>query len=444
MGLFLTLLYVMLSLLSPANMIPELAKYRVLVILSFITAFVSVPRFTLIPLVSRLSRQFWLVVAFILWLAFVWLPNHWLSGPFYTILQFMPDAIVYFFVIAHLRSPFRLAILRAVVAVATLYILFMGFSQYQLAGLAHTDMPYAMVWESDLLGPPRLRGLGVLGDPNIFGQFLLVQLPLLFVSNKPRGMGMGYLFAVPVALVFLVGLYLTGSRGALLGLLVMIGLYLQSRFKAVGTVIGLLLGTVTVVGVNVLGASRTISLQGGVDRLALWSDGIGILKHSPLWGIGYHAFSDNVRMTAHNSYLLCACESGLIGFFLWTGILVITLRQLHIVSRSAAAKAREHLVSPSAGAYPGEQPADPVVLARWAEAVKKSFIVYLFTAYFLSCTYQMVLYLLVGLGGAIFYMYTEQAGHAEPVFFEKWPRQSIAVCTAMLFVIWVSVHMRRF
>jgi O-antigen ligase len=401
-------------------------------ILSMLIILVSIPIYTLVPIISKLSLQFRLVVAFILWLAFVWIPNRWFYGPIFVILEFAPVVIVYFFLIAHLRSTFRLHLFRLVVTLVTLYILFMGVSQYKIAAATHTDMPYAMVWAGDdLETAPRLRGLGVLGDPNIFGQYLLALLPLLFVSNKPRGMRMGYLFAVPTALVVLTGVYMTGSRGALLGVLVLLGLYLQSRFKKAGLIAGLCLGIGGLIGINLLGMSRgSISVAGGEDRLMIWSEGIGLLKRSPLWGLGYTSFSDNVRATAHNSYLLCAVESGVIGLFLWMGIFVITIRQLQTVSRSAVAR-------------PGEQqPGDPV-LARWAEAVKKSVIVYLFTAYFLSCTYQMFLFVLIGLAGAIFCVYTEKEGRG-PVLFEKWARQTLIICMAVLVLIWVSVHSRLF
>ena len=36
-------------------------------------------------------------------------------------------------------------------------------------------------------------------------------------------------------------------------------------------------------------------------------------------------------MTAHNSFLLCAAELGLVGFFLWMSIIVVTMIQLNRV-----------------------------------------------------------------------------------------------------------------
>lgn len=429
MGLFFSLLYIALMLLSPAEMVPELAPYRVGVIASTMAVLCSIYTYTMAPIVSKLSLQFWLVVAFTLWLAAVWIPNRWFFGPIFVILEFTPNVIVYFLLIAHLRSPSRLHLLRLVVVGVSLYVLYMGFSQYPIAAATHTDMPYALVWGGDdEETPPRLRGLGVLGDPNIFAQYLLALFPMLFVSNRPRGMRFGYVFAVPIAILFLVAVYLTGSRGAILGVFVLIGLYLESRFKKKGLITGIILGVGGVIALNLSGMSRGITVGGGSDRLMLWSEGIGLLKTSPLWGLGYTSFADEVQMTAHNSYLLCAVEAGVIGLFFWMGIMLITIRQLRIVSNSVAAKPT-----------PGEKAPDPV-LARWAEAVKKSVIVYLFTAYFLSCTYQMFLYLLVGVAGAIFCAYSEKPEHPGPFRFLNWQRQALAFSVGILFLIWVSVH----
>ena len=38
-------------------------------------------------------------------------------------------------------------------------------------------------------------------------------------------------------------------------------------------------------------AGRQISLAGGADRLDLWSEGLTLLRSSPLWGIGFGLLS---------------------------------------------------------------------------------------------------------------------------------------------------------
>jgi len=87
----------------------------------------------------------------------------------------------------------------------------------------------------------------MLNDPNIFGQFVLLILPLLFVGKKKTGLGSGGFFVIPVALVLLFGVYLTISRGALTGLAVLICLYLVHRFKKAGSVASVVVGALSLV-----------------------------------------------------------------------------------------------------------------------------------------------------------------------------------------------------
>lgn len=432
MGLPLTLLYILYYFVSPTDLAPELKQLRLEWVLGVTTALVTISTFAMTSVMSKVSRQVMLMVAFVIWLAFVWIPNRWLFGPIVVIQDFTRIAVVYFFVLAHLRSTQRLHFLRVSLICASVFMVLMGLNQYGAAASTHTATPYVMVIEGDFLTPPRQRGLGVLGDPNTFGQYLLSLLPFLYVSNRPRGMSLvGYLVAIPTTALFLFAIYHTGSRGALIGLAVLVGLYMRDRFKGVGTTVAVLGGLTCILVYNTVHGARDISVSGGVDRLLLWSEGIGILKHSPIWGIGMHAFSDQVRMNAHNSFLLCACESGLIGFFLWVGLGVVTFRLLSAVINA----------KPGASETP-EQIFHSVLARRWAEAVQKSLVVYLCTSYFLSNTYHLFPYMLAGMAGAIYCLYIDGPAPREEVSFQGWARQAIFACSVLLVTVWVSVHLR--
>src|SRR5262249_3266951 len=159
----------------------------------------------------------------------------------------------------------------------------------------------------------RIRGLGVLHDPNALGQFLLMLLPMLFVSNAAdeRAGKAIYFLAIPISLFFLYGIYLTNSRGSALGVLVLIAILLTRRYRQIGIAAS---GIFAAIGVVALRSQpRSVSIEGGADRLMIWSDGLAMFKHSPLWGVGYYGFQEHSILTAHNSYLLCAAELGLIG-----------------------------------------------------------------------------------------------------------------------------------
>lgn len=427
MGLLVMLFYVSVSLLSPVEIFPSLTPYRVELVLAGIALLTSVPVFVIARTSSWNPQQFWLVVAFFMCVLGSWLPHLWIGGVISVITKFLPAGIVYFLAVLHLGAPKKLSLLRFVLVATALFILTMGFENYAIALVTQNSRPYVLVQLLDSgESKIRLQGLGILGDPNIFSQFLLILIPMLFVSKQPRGMGIGYFIAIPVALVFGVGIFLTGSRGALLGSVLLVGLVLRQRFPRVAPWISALLALGLIAGVK--GGGRSISIGGGMDRLALWSDGMGLFKRSPVWGHGYRSFADSVGMTAHNTFLLCAVETGFIGLFIFVGVLVVTLYQLGQVSK---------LLFRADGVSP-----EDLVLGRWAEAIRMSLTVYLFTGFFLSCTYQMPLFLLLGMSGAVYYAAALRLGKDKLPLSRNWPIWSLILSTAALLAIYIMIRLR--
>ena len=96
--------------------------------------------------------------------------------------------------------------------------------------------------------------------------------------------------------------------------------------------------------------------------------------------MGYGNFLEYNELVAHNSFVHCFAEVGLVGYFVWLAILALTWWQIGVVARSA----RE---------------ADPE-LARWAAAARLSLTAFLAAAFFLSRTYGVMLFLILGLATA--------------------------------------------
>jgi hypothetical protein len=74
---------------------------------------------------------------------------------------------------------------------------------------------------------------------------------------------------------------------------------------------------------------RGISAADGADRLEAWANGLEMFKSAPLFGIGFNAFTDLYEITAHNSFVLCLAELGLLGSTLWLALLVTTTTGLN-------------------------------------------------------------------------------------------------------------------
>ncbi len=419
MGLALVLAYIVLNLLSPAEMFPALAPYRVNLVLALVSVPPAVITRLMAPEIGKLRTQFILVVLFCGFVSGSWFPHGGLRANLNAFLDLMPNVIVYFVGVVQFRSSSRLKYLRAALVLVAIFVMAKAFVQVPYVRATGVTTPYVLAGGmGDSIGV-RIRGLGMLNDPNIFAQFLLLLLPLLFVSTRETGPGPAYFFVIPLAMLLVVGVYFTGSRGAELGLVVIVGLAFITRFKRTGKAIAAVFVPLLLVAIKAT-STRTVSMAGGMDRLAIWSDGMSYFKGSPLWGIGFGGFLERNRFTAHNSYLLCAAELGTLGFFLWMSVIVVTLIQLHRVPQVVAKS-------------------NPI-LARWAVAVKIALGGYLFTSYFLSCTYSLPLFLLLGMAGAI--IVAAGGDQAVPLQGTNWPVRSLGFCGGLIVLIYVMLRLR--
>jgi O-antigen ligase len=99
--------------------------------------------------------------------------------------------------------------------------------------------------------------------------------------------------------------------------------------------------------------------------------------------VGYGFFTDNHVRTAHNSYILCFAELGLVGYFLWLSLLLVTILELYSLTK-----------------LPYEEEVDGE-LRIMGEALMLGMLTYLAASWFLSRTYAMTLYIVIGLAVAL-------------------------------------------
>jgi len=420
MGLPLVLIYIALNLLSPAEIVPVLAPFRPMLILALINVPLAVLGRLQAPEVGKLRTQFTLVLLFLGFACVAMLPHRMIGANLTTFLNLAPNVLAYFLVILSVRTPGRLRLLRTVLVVVAIFVLVNAILELPFALSAGVNTPYVLIqnpMSPNMSG--RIRGLGMLNDPNTFGQYILLILPMLFVAKRDTGLGIGWLATIPISILFVVAVFLTGSRGALLGFLVVVGLFLVRKLRTTGAIITTAFG-----GLGLLVAqayySRSISLQGGMDRLAIWSDGLSYFKSQPLWGIGPFTFTNQFGMTAHNSYLLVAAEMGFIGYFLWLSIIVVTFFQLSRVPQIVGKSNPE--------------------LARWAVALRISLGGYMFTSFFLSRSYELPLWMLLGMAGGV--IIAAGGDDAIPLRGTMWPLWSAILCVGVLGLIYIMLRLR--
>jgi len=411
MGFLLTLIYVSLALLSPADLFPSLSQDRVQLILAIVALLFSLPgllgdRFFRIPQVYLLTG---LLGAVVLSQA---LGGHWIGGGPVALERFLPSAIVFYLILLNCRSLRRLRILAFVLAAISIFFVVQGAKAYFANDLSSA---FLLVSPGDANATVvRMRGLGILHDPNDLAQFLTLIIPFFWMLWQEHRNVRNVTFVILPTVFLVFGIYLTHSRGAILALLVMLLFALKDRFGLVlsGAVVALAL--MAFLAMNFSGG-RDISMQAGEDRLEFWGTGLQLFKSSPLFGIGFGNFADhNFGHTAHNSFVLCLAELGMMGYSLWMGLLVFTVAGLNsiIASIKALRPGARHVSYPliqlSTPDWNLEDGGNRQEVERWAKMLRLSLAGFLAAAWFLSRTYALALYLILGMAVALLWLTSEK------------------------------------
>jgi O-antigen ligase len=171
-------------------------------------------------------------------------------------------------------------------------------------------------------GERRITYLGFFNDPNDLGMFLVMNIPFaMYFFSKGKFLMKIIMLATLCALGY--GVYLTGSRGSMLGAGGLIGIYILVVNAGPKLFISAVL-------VAPIAATVVASLQSSIDasangRLEAWYAGIQMLMSNPVFGIGKGQFYDHHGLVAHNSYIHVAGELGIPGYSLWGGALIFTV-----------------------------------------------------------------------------------------------------------------------
>ncbi|MFT5756261.1 MAG: hypothetical protein ACI9LM_000973 [Alteromonadaceae bacterium] len=225
----------------------------------------------------------------------------------------------------------------------------------------------------------RITYLGFFSDPNDIGMFFVMNIPfVLYFYTKGK-----FFTKIAMLLVFaciLYGVYITHSRGTALGVIALVGIY-YLVIKAGKKIFfaGLLGAPIAIMVLMILQSNVDESARG---RLEAWYAGIQMLTSYPL-GIGKGAFVDHHGLTAHNSYVLVAGELGFLGYSLWGGALFFT-----ITSGFLFIKNTKNVTSLT------EEQKNELAINKTLFFSMSGFMI---TAFFLSRSYTVLLFIFMGM-----------------------------------------------
>jgi putative inorganic carbon (hco3(-)) transporter len=413
--------YVVLSYIHPGQLVPALAPYRVTYWVAAAGLAVAIASLLANRKHLAANLQLWGVIGFtIVMVVSLTIAERWLGAPIMVLQRFGPSLAIFLLAICGVTSLARFRTTTACVIGLTTILVLQGAAAYHFGYNSRLFLldrsvgaddggdggdtwdegaeadPFAAVWdeagtdewegagdEDPSRATPRIRALGFMHDPNDLAMGLIVALGLIGGMWKPAPQLRNVMLAA-IACVLVYGIFLTRSRGGAIALVVVVW-----RFAAryVGQLPAFLLLVTLGAGVMALDfGGRALSTEldeSASERIVAWTEGFEMLKEQPLLGVGYGGFIDRHTLTAHNSLVLCFAETGLIGCFLWVGLLVVTLLELQGVK-----------------SLHGGEPFDEFA-RQGAEGLQLALIGFMAAAFFLSRTFVPTLYLVIGLSAAL-------------------------------------------
>jgi len=428
MGFVLSVLYFVTYYLTPATIFGPLAAGRIELIIAALLFFVSLPKL-LRSLILKTPQSLALIgLAFAVFISAL-IAQRWAGGAAQAFLGFIPSAFAYFMVCLHCNSEKKLRVLVLMLLFVCLFVIANGCIELRHGGqesvhnlptdayIANAEAwqaehPYLLPKPNDREEPNRLRGQGLINDPNDFGQLVVCVIPVMFIFWRAKKMPLNLVCVILPVCALLFGVYLTHSRGALLALTAVAVVAARRR---IGTLPALLVAGgvfAAAMALNFTGG-RDISASAGEDRTALWGESLQALKSHPFFGVGFGGLGDytDSHLTAHNSVAVCAAELGVFGLYLWSLFLFTSARDALAIASPAKVSegepivAEEELLPQAVGKV---EILDKAEINRLGRLLVLSLTGFLVAGWFLSRAFVMTFFLLGGMVEVVYEMALRQ------------------------------------
>lgn len=364
-----------------------------------------------LPIVLGLSFVYWLFAAkknfeapqhrllpiFLVAMMMSLVANDWMGGALKVLTEFAPTLLLFYLIGTTTDTLGKLRLFTLVLVMMSLVLALHGIDQME-TGVGWTG---AKVVEGN-----RITYLGIFNDPNDLALALIMSIPMLGYHFRYWRNGLIRAGLLVTLALILYGVYLTNSRGGIVALLFLAGLYSLQRFGVFRTAMFSFLA----LPVLVFAPSRFGALDAGessaAGRVDAWYEGVQMFLHQPWFGVGKGNFIEHHHLTAHNSFVLVFAETGLFGYFFWLTFVGVSAYMLYRLQK---------LPPPSDNA---EGWAEQQRLARM---LLFSLLGFLAGAFFLSRSYSMLLYILCALAVAHY-----------QIVRQLWPSVPTVTATAML------------
>ena len=285
------------------------------------------------------------------------------------------------------------------------------------------------------LGERRITYLGFFNDPNDLGMFLVMNLPFtLYFYSKGKFFTKVTMLATLCALSY--GIFLTGSRGSMLGAGGLFGVYIL----VVNAGPKLFIASVLLAPIA---ATVVASLQSSIDasangRLEAWYAGIQMLISNPLFGIGKGQFRDHHGLVAHNSYIHVAGELGIPGYSLWGGALIFSVLSGYLFIKASKLKKEtetdESTIDEEKNiAFENERLLNKTLFF--------SMIGFMITGFFISRMFTLTLFIFMGMTIASHIRMVKVCPEYQEHFSKSHALRSMGYCWVVIVAVYISLKL---
>jgi len=275
-------------------------------------------------------------------------------------------------------------------------------------------------------GDIRITYLGFFNDPNDIGMFLVMNIPFVFYFYN-KGIFPTKLLMLVILTAIGYGIYLTGSRGTLLGAGALLGVY----YLVVNAGPKLF---VIAAALAPIAAVTLTSLQSNIDesanqRLEAWYEGILMLLHNPIFGVGKGEFMEHHGRVAHNSYIQIAAELGIPGYSLWGGALIFTVLTGYLIIKATKQKNdnKEEI---------SVECQDELTMNK---TLFFSMMGFMITAFFITRTYTLTLFIFLGMALASHIRLVKLMPEFEQYFTNKLALRSMIYCWVLIIAVYLAL-----
>jgi len=405
------LFYLMMTYIRPQEFVASLRERPLMLILAYVILgtlllHASVRKRTFMFLNTR---QGLLMFIFFLLIPLSHLQRLYLTGASDSFNDFLPVYLLFFMILNLIDNPDQLR--------KTIHLLFAMTLLLSLNGILQYFRGYDIAGQTMYEG--RIRWIGIFSDPNDLGLTILAFTPLAVINllNGKNSAPRRILWGIALA-VLVYALYLTNSRGPFIGLLAILIFVMCKRIGLVrGLVVGIILGSILLVAGPSRMSDMSIDEASASGRIDAWATGLNLLLWRPILGVGFHNFTEHHHLTAHNSVVLCMSELGLVGLYVWLLLIYSSFREMAIVQRYARGTG----------------------FATYAELMQLSLAGFFVSAFFLSRTYNEVLYIIIAVCTLLSYHARDRFGYSQHLFPARLLMQTLVLMIGLIAAIKVLV-----